>query len=69
MLARLAGCGDGANLAIHGVLDEACGEELALEDEFFGEVVVEVDEEFALGDELGTPFVAVKFHDALEVFF
>ena len=49
-------------------LDQSRGKQFPLKDEFFRQVIVEVDEEFALGNELVTPFAAIEFHDRFEVF-
>lgn len=44
------------------------GEKLALEDEFLGEGVVEVDEELTLAYKLGLPLVAMKGHGLVKFF-
>lgn len=51
------------------LLNQPRGQEFSLENEFFGKVIVEVDEEFALGDELGAPFVAVELHSSIKILF
>lgn len=50
-------------------LRQPCRDEVALQKEFLGHGIIEVDEELGLSCQLGAPFVAVELHAGIEVRF